>query len=49
MPTNDERAALPLSRYKVPKSFRFLDKLPRDSAMGKIQRKVLRELPPGQE
>lgn len=36
-----------LSRYKVPKSFRFLDKLPRDSAMGKIQRKVLRDLPPG--
>lgn len=35
-----------LSRYKVPKSFRFLDKLPRDSAMGKIQRKVLRDLPP---
>ncbi|MBM3504028.1 MAG: acyl--CoA ligase [Alphaproteobacteria bacterium] len=34
-----------LSGYKVPKSFRFLDKLPRDRAMGKIQRKLLREQP----
>ena len=35
-----------LSRYKVPKPFRFLDKLPRDTGMNKIQRKPLRDLPP---
>ncbi len=35
-----------LSRYKVPKSFRFLDKLPRDTGKNKIQRKPLRDLPP---
>ncbi len=35
-----------LSRYKEPKSFSFLDKLPRDSGMNKIRRKPLRDLPP---
>jgi long-chain acyl-CoA synthetase len=33
-----------LSRYKVPKEIRFVDKLPRNT-MGKVLRRALRELP----